>query len=543
MKKRNTFSFIALFIGLTLVILNSCDLGSPDAGDLDNPWDPNNPNRPRAPEGLVAEALSATDVLLTWRDLSGNEDGFDVYEKTLTDTVFYLIKSTEPDVDSLILSDHQPNTEYEYWIFAFNDYGNSDSSNYAHVLMPGIPPIAPTSLTARVIPETDIQFSWRDMSEDETTFNIFESAGDTTDFIEVLSIQPDDTSAIIFDRIPLVKYYYRINARNEFGESEISSTINITPAALPPFAPSNLVVTDVTWNEITLNWQDNSSIEEGVEIFESINDDQHFRLVKTTTKNQSSGILINRLVKTTYFYKIRAVNQWGQSEFSNNVSATTEEFPEALAPPSDLSAESISTSEIVLSWTDNNEHQGEIEIFESIGDSLNFSSIRIIIASDTVDTLTGLFDNTTYFYRIRAMVETNLSDFSNIANALTDQVLIPDAPTNLIAWLDDGTNISLIWEDNSYNEPVVPTGFDLAGAYPNPFNSTTKVCFDLPHSEHIQITVFDITGKAITELVNERSEAGTFSVSWDAMNFSTGIYFCQMKAGSYTKTVKLALMK
>ncbi len=129
------FVFIlSLTVSLMILFVSSCDLNTPSEPVHDNPWDPQNPNRPRTPEGLAAEALSASDVSLSWRDLSGNEQGFDIFEKSNRDSGFYLVSSVDSNVASVLLRNKHAES-YEFQVRAFNLYGSSDPTNLARVIM------------------------------------------------------------------------------------------------------------------------------------------------------------------------------------------------------------------------------------------------------------------------------------------------------------------------------------------------------------------------------------------------------------------------
>ncbi|MBL1213106.1 MAG: T9SS type A sorting domain-containing protein [Ignavibacteriae bacterium] len=92
--------------------------------------------------------------------------------------------------------------------------------------------------------------------------------------------------------------------------------------------------------------------------------------------------------------------------------------------------------------------------------------------------------------------------------------------------------------------------FSLSQNYPNPFNPTTKIKFTIPGSvetfgktSQVQLKVYDILGNEITTLVNEAKTTGTYEVEFDASNLSSGIYFYQLKSGTYLITKKMLLMK
>jgi hypothetical protein len=97
-------------------------------------------------------------------------------------------------------------------------------------------------------------------------------------------------------------------------------------------------------------------------------------------------------------------------------------------------------------------------------------------------------------------------------------------------------------------ENAVPGEYKLYQNYPNPFNPNTKIKFDIiqgvrnPGSE-VRLIIYDILGRELETLVNEQLSSGTYEVEWNASNFSSGIYFYQLKIDDFTETKKMVLIK
>mgnify|MGYP006421534881 CR=1 FL=1 len=85
--------------------------------------------------------------------------------------------------------------------------------------------------------------------------------------------------------------------------------------------------------------------------------------------------------------------------------------------------------------------------------------------------------------------------------------------------------------------------FELSGAYPNPFNSTTKIEFNLPFTENVSIRIFDIKGRQVTKLVNGDYSVGSHQIEWSPDRLGTGVYLIQIQAGEFNAVSKVMLIK
>ena len=98
------------------------------------------------------------------------------------------------------------------------------------------------------------------------------------------------------------------------------------------------------------------------------------------------------------------------------------------------------------------------------------------------------------------------------------------------------------------NGDFLPDQFELHANFPNPFNPTTSINYDLPENASVSLMIYDIMGREIKHLVNEAQNAGFKAIMWDGTNnygqqVGTGMYLYQIKAGSFTQTRKMLLMK
>jgi hypothetical protein len=78
--------------------------------------------------------------------------------------------------------------------------------------------------------------------------------------------------------------------------------------------------------------------------------------------------------------------------------------------------------------------------------------------------------------------------------------------------------------------------------YPNPFSSSTTIKYELPKSSEVRLSVYDLLGREVSVLVNERRNAGVYEVRFDASGLSSGVYFYRLQAGTFVETRKLLLL-
>ncbi len=89
----------------------------------------------------------------------------------------------------------------------------------------------------------------------------------------------------------------------------------------------------------------------------------------------------------------------------------------------------------------------------------------------------------------------------------------------------------------------IPEKFSLYQSYPNPFNPSTTIKFDIPKSANVNMTIYDMLGREVETLVNGELKAGTYKADWNASNFASGVYFYKLTSDGFSVTKKMILMK
>lgn len=96
---------------------------------------------------------------------------------------------------------------------------------------------------------------------------------------------------------------------------------------------------------------------------------------------------------------------------------------------------------------------------------------------------------------------------------------------------------------NDFQNNNQPSGFRLNRNYPNPFNATTIISYQIPNEEMVTITVYNMIGQLVETLVSEKQSVGYYKVHWNASRYSSGIYVFHIQAGSFSDFRKGVLLK
>lgn len=90
---------------------------------------------------------------------------------------------------------------------------------------------------------------------------------------------------------------------------------------------------------------------------------------------------------------------------------------------------------------------------------------------------------------------------------------------------------------------TLPKVYSLDQNYPNPFNPVTRISYSIPKEGHVTLSVYNMLGEKVQQLVNESMSPGTYTVDWNAAGFTSGIYLYTIKSGNYTESKKLILLR
>jgi len=112
-----------------------------------------------------------------------------------------------------------------------------------------------------------------------------------------------------------------------------------------------------------------------------------------------------------------------------------------------------------------------------------------------------------------------------------------------LVWLRDYLDTVSVDPVSVNDNADLPYKYSLSNNYPNPFNPTTNITYSIIKTTNVTLKVYDILGREVKTLVNTEQAPGQYTVTFDAQNLSSGIYFYHINAGSFTATKKLMLLK
>ena len=99
------------------------------------------------------------------------------------------------------------------------------------------------------------------------------------------------------------------------------------------------------------------------------------------------------------------------------------------------------------------------------------------------------------------------------------------------------------WGVDMQRDFSLPTEFAVTGNYPNPFNASTRINYQLPEASQVTLEVYNLLGQKVATLLNGHEEAGYHTVNWDASQYSSGIYLYRLTAGDKVVTQRMTLLK
>ncbi|HEX7150365.1 MAG TPA: fibronectin type III domain-containing protein [Thermoanaerobaculia bacterium] len=284
-----------------------------------------------APSGLTATAVSSSQINLSWTGNSGNANivGYTLAIATnsaFTGASYQWVGGTNATM-SYSHTNLYAGTTYYYKVKAegTSDALDSPLSTATSATTSSAAPTAPSGLTASVISSSQINLTWIDNSNNETSFELKRAtdSGFTQNVVWIGGLS--GTSYSNTGLAASTTYYYKVRAKGATQDSVYSSAVSATTqsSGTIPTAPSGLTATAVSSSQINLSWTDNSNNETGFELKRATDSafTQNVVWIGNIQGNSYSNTGLN--ASTTYYYKVRAEGTAGKSAYTTTANATT----------------------------------------------------------------------------------------------------------------------------------------------------------------------------------------------------------------------------
>ncbi len=368
--------------------------GAPEALLTFSHWNQQDPN------GNVDRSLVQVSTGAEWVTIHESHGTNNAWEQRSVDLTPYIRGATSISVRFSFSQDIYT-TIYEGWYI-------DDVRVLVNVVEAA--PAAPIALRASALNSYELDLVWNDRADNEAGFKIERSA-DGSSFTQIGATFTNVTRFVDKNLLGGTTYSYRVRAYNTLGDSDYSNVA--TGTTLPsPAAPSNVTATVMSPIQLVVRWTDNSTNESSFTVEKSQNG-VNFQHVATLSPNVTQWTDWSVCCGATYYYRVRAYNQYGYSPYSNIVSVT---MPAPPAAPGSLAATALTDLRIQLTWTDNSTNEVSFYIWRST-DGVNFGSAGRVDANVTTFTDVNLRNGTKYYYRVSGHDGGTYGPDSNTATA------------------------------------------------------------------------------------------------------------------------------
>ena len=467
---------------------------------------------PDAPSSLKTNAVSSSKIFLSWKDNASDETGFKVERKTGAGSYSEIAKLVT-NVTSYYDNNLPVSTIYTYRVRAFNAAGNSSYSKEDSTSTQSgeTIPNGPTSLSATAVSSRMINLSWLDNSDDEDGFKVERKIG-TGSFTEVANLFADVTSYSSSGLSASTNYTYRVRAYNSAGNSPYSNEAGAT----------------------TLSGEGGG--------------------LPSPWKNQDIGAV--GATGSAGYYSLSGVftvygsgsDIWGTADEFHYVYQEVSGDVEIIARVASQEATQIWSKSGVMIRETLNAGSKQAHMFMTPNYGFNFQwRVQTDSASSAVSGGSTNSDPNNWVRLVRsgnsisAYESSNGTDWTQVGAAQNISMSTSIYVGLSVCSHSDGNlcetefdNVKVNGDITSINEfyevrSLEPEHYTL-NCYPNPFNPTTHIQFEIPSSEQgkkVLLKVYNILGKTVTTLIDGYMASGKHEVEFNASGLASGVYiFC-----------------
>ncbi len=394
---------------------------------------------PQAPGDLRIVRVESTAITLAWTDNADNETSHTVAMRYGSDQPWQLRAVLGPNVTTFADSGLRAGRTYDYRVRAENEAGVSAWTDSVSQAV-GTPPVALGDVSVADVGLDWILLVWQPDTHD-ASFEIERRVAGAA-FSPCAVLESDAASYRDTDLTSGTRYSYRLRRTSLAGSSPWSPVLTARTGTLPP-RPATLRVIGVTVQAISLAWDHEGG---GVTRFEVLRSEADGTgAVTVSVPGDTLTFTDTGLAPgTAYSYRLRAINRFGASAWSSEVTSNTGTLPEA---PADVAVAETGEDFVALLWEDRSEDELYFEIERRLASDNQWWIVAWASPDRTHFIDRGLPPRHEFYYRVRAWNAFGPSAYSNEVYAATLAEPVPP-PRRLreVSW--SATTIELAWERN-----------------------------------------------------------------------------------------------
>jgi fibronectin type 3 domain-containing protein len=399
-----------------------------------------------APESLTATSKNASTITLSWSSVT-NATTYYVYRSTTTYGSYKKLSTVK--TTTYVDKTAEKGTTYYYKIKAV---GSSGTSPYSSVLKAVVGSnsstgtsslSAPSSITATAASSSKITLKWSSVSS-ATYYYVYRATSSSGTYSKIgSSTTASYTDSSLSEE---TTYYYKVIALNNSSQSGYSAIVNATTSTAETDldTPENPVAVSSGDDEIILQW-DEVDDADGYYIYMSTSKSGTYSKIDTVTDTEYTDDELS--ADTTYYYKVKAYNDDGTSDFSSIVYATTDEDDDSdsdLEAPDNLEVSDYDEDSVSLEWDEVDDADGYY-IYRSTTKSGTYT--KIDTTDDEEYTDEDVSADTTYYYKVKAYEDDSTSSYSSIVKATTEDDDDLDEPDDLSVTDVTEDSVTLEWDE------------------------------------------------------------------------------------------------
>ena len=424
------------------------------------------------PGSVSAEPLSTTSIKIAWENVLGDGVSYNIYRSTSQNGT-YSDSIANTANNSFTHTGLLPATTQYYKIVAVNNCGKSEMSSYASATTNTCPaPAAPANVTASTKSSTSIEISW-DMVNTAVTYQIYRSTSATGTYSPVGITTGKENTSYIDENLPTAEtFYYRVTALSDCMESTQSNyALASSGCNLIPAPPTGVTAEALSSTEIKVSWN----------VVSGLNNLGYYRLYTSETPNGNysysgrtpstftSMNITSHEPSTTYYFKVSAENNCGESALSASyASATTEGCDLPIPPaPTGITASTLFSRSVDITW---NAADGAAtyDVYRSTERNSTFWTVRGgrgLTSNSFTDTTVSA--STTYYYSVKSKNACG-GTAENLGGNIVDVTTLCETsvPTNVTVTPRSSNSLYVSWDGiNSAVSYSVYRSSTVTGAY------------------------------------------------------------------------------